>query len=74
VRIMPADHLGSRVKEAVSESFTVRDHRGECKFHYNLYRSYLIIEYIFRIKYNLHAMIYIRNASPIRWCINTYHT
>lgn len=35
VRIMPADHLGSRVKEAVSESFTVRDHRGESyKKHY----------------------------------------
>jgi hypothetical protein len=37
VRIMPGGHLGSRVKEAVSDSFTVKDHRGECKFDSNLY-------------------------------------
>lgn len=31
VRIMPANCFGVRIQEAVSESFTVKDHRGECK-------------------------------------------
>jgi hypothetical protein len=41
MRIMPVGRLGSRVKEAVSESFTIKDHRGECKFDSNLYRLIL---------------------------------
>lgn len=32
VRIMPGSHFGERIQEAVSESFIVKDHRGECKF------------------------------------------
>jgi hypothetical protein len=32
VRIMPESHFGARIQEAISESFTVKDHRGECKF------------------------------------------
>jgi hypothetical protein len=32
VRIIPGSHFGPRIQEAVSESFTVKDHRGECKF------------------------------------------
>ncbi|PWZ04030.1 Protein SAR DEFICIENT 1, partial [Zea mays] len=47
VRIMPADHLGSRVKEAVSESFTVRDHRGES---YKKHYPPLMTDNIWRLK------------------------
>jgi hypothetical protein len=32
VRVMAASYYGPRIQEAVSESFTVKDHRGECKF------------------------------------------
>jgi hypothetical protein len=31
VRVMAASYYGPRIQEAVSESFTVKDHRGECK-------------------------------------------
>ncbi|XP_062196088.1 protein SAR DEFICIENT 1-like [Phragmites australis] len=35
VRIMPTSYVGPRIQEAVSESFTVKDHRGELyKKHY----------------------------------------
>ncbi|KAG2578348.1 protein SAR DEFICIENT 1-like [Panicum virgatum] len=35
VRIMPESHFGARIQEAISESFTVKDHRGELyKKHY----------------------------------------
>jgi hypothetical protein len=47
VRIMPGGHLGARVKEAVSGSFTVKDHRGECKFDSNLYMFYMQLINIF---------------------------
>jgi hypothetical protein len=30
--VMLTDSCGLRIQEAVSESFTVKDHRGECKF------------------------------------------
>jgi hypothetical protein len=36
VRVMPTCNFGVRIQEAVSESFTVKDHRGECKFHANM--------------------------------------
>lgn len=31
VRVVPINYLGMRIQDAVSESFTVKDHRGECK-------------------------------------------
>lgn len=42
VRIMLGGHLESRVKEAVSVSFTVKDHRGKCKFDSNSYMFYTV--------------------------------
>lgn len=30
-RVVPGSHEGPRIKEALTESFTVKDHRGECK-------------------------------------------
>ena len=32
VRVMATSYYGPRIQEALSESFTVKDHRGECKF------------------------------------------
>ncbi|OEL32516.1 Calmodulin-binding protein 60 C [Dichanthelium oligosanthes] len=47
VRIMPGSHFGARIQEAVSESFTVKDHRGE------LYKKHfppLLSDNIWRLK------------------------
>lgn len=31
-RVLPESYSGPRIKEAITRGFTVRDHRGECKF------------------------------------------
>ncbi|RCV30801.1 hypothetical protein SETIT_6G125000v2 [Setaria italica] len=47
VRIMPGSHFGARIQEAVSESFTVKDHRGEL---YKKHYPPLLTDNIWRLK------------------------
>jgi hypothetical protein len=39
-RVVPESYQGVRIREAITEAFVVKDHRGECKF---LLPNYLLI-------------------------------
>ncbi|CAO2188859.1 unnamed protein product [Urochloa humidicola] len=47
VRVMPGNHFGPRILEAVSDSFTVKDHRGEL---YKKHYPPLLTDNIWRLK------------------------